>query len=265
MANEDSGWAGVGIGSGEQLPWPVDSSLMNEGISMSGHSAGAGWGVGPWDLAQGGITGMPSPGDGGTGSVIPGADGGSATPENRDNQMLSPNGLPVPAWTPHGSPNPNGISNLYAAASRVIAAAAANAPHEVNTGMWGVPGTGWSGHYPADPSRTIWFGPQQAKADKYQTMPQKHRLGRSVDPYFEIAPSTDWTNDYNIRQSPYEYFEDYMPITPIGDVVTFPGNPSNDNNPTGPSGPHNWDNYRRQAALARAIAAALQGNLGQGL
>ena len=244
--------------------------LMNEGIP--GPDPGGQWswsgilaytvdmygGVGGQMMAQGGITGMPSPGDGGTGSVIPGADGGSATPENRDNQLLSPNGLPVPRWTPHGSPNPNDISNLYATALRQIALGLANAPHQVNSGLWGVPGTGWTDKWPV---------PQQAKADKYQTMPPKHRVGPKVDPYFEIAPSIDWTNDFNILDNPYEYenwpFPDNQ-ITPIGDVVTFPGNPANDNNPTGPGGgPHNWDSYRQQAALARAIAAQLQGNLGQ--
>ena len=239
----------------EGIPGPIPggpwrwSSILAYTVDMYG-------GVGGQMMAQGGMTGMPDQG-GSSGSVIPGADGGSSTPPNRDNELLNPNGLPVPSWTPHGSPNPNGVSNLYAESARLIAMVAAQAPHEVNTGMWGVTGTGWSGHYPVDPNRTIWFGPHQV-ADKHQTMPTKHPQGPRVDPYFEIAPSVDWTNDYNIMNSPYEYenwpFPDNQ-ITPIGDVVTFPGNPANDNNPNGPGGSNTTPEQRElAAALARALS-----------
>ena len=248
---------GEGIYTSSPGPAMSWGAILNFSIDMYG-------GVGGQILAQGGVTGMPSPFDGGTGSVIPGADGGSATPPNRDNELLNPNGLPVPSWTPHGSPNPNGISNLYAAAARQIASAAANAPHEVNSGLWGVPGYGWSNQWPVDPNRVDWYGhAQPAKADRYQTMPQKHHQGPAADPFFSIQPFVD-PHDFIIMQSPYEFIDDYLPIIPIGDVVTFPGNPANDNNPTGPGGgPHNWDNYRQQALLSAAIARILSGNLGQ--
>ena len=171
---------GQDYGEGIYTSHPLAMSwggILNFTIDMYG-------GAGGQMMAYGGITGMPDQ-NGSSGSVVPGADGGSSTPPNWDNELLSPNGLPVPAWTPHGSANPNAISNLYALAAAEIAYGAAIAPHQVNSGLWGVPGTVWTDKWPV---------PQQAKADKYQTMPTKHHVGPAVDPYFEIHPSVDWTN-----------------------------------------------------------------------
>jgi len=244
----------------------ADDFPMNEGIGGPASNLG-GWswsgilayttdmygGVGG-QMAAGGITGMPAPDSGSSGSWVPGSGGDGSTPPDRENELLNPNGLPVPRWTPgRGSPTQNGISNLYAAAAGVITSAAANAPHEVNSGLWGVSGFGWSDVWPVDPRRVQWFGPRKA-GDKYQTMPTKHPQGPRVDPSFEQIP--EYSQDFDfLRNSPYENEVPYQYFHQIGDVVTFPGNPANDNNPTGPGGgPHVWENYRRQIQLQKAIS-----------
>ncbi len=178
-------------------------------------------GVGGQMMAQGGVTGMPAPDSGSSGSVIPGAGGGSSTPPNRDNELLNPHGLPVPSWTPHQGHGPNfAVQSLLDAEQAAIASAAKMAPRQVNSGMWGVPGTGWSWTFPTHPWTTKWFGPQKVAADKYQTMPTKHRTGEQVDPYFEIHPTLDWTNDFNSKQSPYEYYDWPFPDNQITPIVT---------------------------------------------
>ena len=206
-----------------------DDFPMNEGIGGPASDLG-GWswsgilattvdmygGIGGQMMAAGGMTGMPSQFQGDSGSWTPGTDGSgnTQTPQNRENELLSPNGAPIPPWTSHGSLNPNNPSNLYAAAAGVIASAAANAPHEVNSGLWGVPGFGWSNQFPVDPWRVKWFGPQKA-ADRYRTMPSRHQRGPRIDPFFSMQPYTD-PNDPIVRDDPYEYENgmDYH-ITPI--------------------------------------------------
>ncbi len=240
-----------GEGIYTSLPGPAMSwgAILNFSIDMYG-------GVGGEMMAQGGVTSMPDSG-GSSGSVIPGSDGGSSTPPNRDNELTNPNGLPVPSWTPRQGYGENAaIQPLLDATARAIASALAYAPRQVNTGLWGVPGYGWSGHFPADPNRATWFGPRKV-ADKYQTMPAKHPTGPRVDPSFEQIP--EYSQDFDfLRNSPYEYEVPYQYFHQIGDVVTFPGNPANDNNPVGPNGaPHNWESYRRQIQLQKALALFL--------
>jgi len=244
----------------------ADDFPMNEGIGGPASDLG-GWswsgilayttdmygGVGGEMMAEGGVTSMPDSG-GSSGSVIPGSDGGSSTPPNRDNELTNPNGLPVPSWTPRqGSGENAAIQPLLDATARAITSAQASAPRQVNIGLWGVPGYGWSGHFPADPNRATWFGPRKV-ADKHQTMPTKHPTGPRGDPFFSIRPPED-TLDTMIYDSPYEYEVPYQYFHQIGDVVTFPGNPANDNNPTGPDGgQHVWENYRRQIQLQKAMS-----------
>jgi len=77
-------------------------------------------GVGGEMMAEGGVTSMPDSG-GSSGSVIPGSDGGSSTPPNRDNELTNPNGLPVPSWTPRqGSGENAAIQPLLDAIARAI-------------------------------------------------------------------------------------------------------------------------------------------------
>ena len=264
MADTDaSGWTpippgtdyGEGIYGASNAGWSW-STILSYTPDMYG-------GAGGEMMAAGGVTGMPDSG-GSSGAVIPGSDGGSSTPPNRDNELTNPNGLPVPSWTPHGTSGMSPGEQLAAQMSKSIASVGANVSRQVNTGEWGMPGYGWSGHFPADPNRATWFGPRKI-VDKYQTMPTKHPQGPRVDPSLEQIP--EYSQDFDfLRNSPYENEVPYQYFHQIGDVVTFPGNPANDNNPSGPGGaPHNWDNYRRQAYLARQIARALAGNLGQGL
>ena len=242
----------------------VPGSAFDEGVGQ----AGAGDYADPFGIynapvvdvvANSGITGMPAPDSGSSGSWIPGAGGDTSTPPNRDNELTNPNGLPVPSWTPRQGYGENAaIQPLLNATAAAIATAAANAPRQVNPGLWGVPGYGWSGHFPADPNRATWFGPRKV-ADKYQTMPAKHPTGPRVDPSFEQIP--EYSQDFDfLRNSPYEYEVPYQYFHQIGDVVTFPGNPANDNNPVGPDGgPHNWEFYRRQIQLRKALEAQTKG------
>lgn len=191
----------------------------------------------------GGVTGPPDEWGGSSGYV----GGADSTPYSggSDNTPPARHG---------GGQTPSAAQQLYNDSKKLADAVQAQAPRQANSGLWGVAGYSWTGKWPA---------PQQTKADKYHTMPQKHHLGPRLDPSLEQIP--EYSQDFGVfRNSPYENEVPYQYFRRIGDVVTFPGNPANDNNPTGPGGaPHNWDNYRRQAALARAIAAQLQGNLGQ--
>ena len=256
--------------------WTTIAPGYDPGEGLYGSGAGGGWSMSQiatysldmyggifGDIAQGNITGPPVPGSGSSGSVTTDQNGdtGTSTP---------PTGFPRGS-TPqefHGS-GTSAAEQVYLDAQRAIATAMAEATHFVNTGYWGVPGYGWSGVFPVDPYRIKWFGPKPQQAAWAPSRFRNVIVGPRIDPFFSINPPED-TNDHLIGSSPYEYEldpnVDWHNFFQINNVVPFPGNPANDNNPAGPDGgPHNWDNYRRQAALARAIAKLLEGNLGQGL
>ncbi len=224
-----------GDGGGDAAPWPDPGVPLNEGIPGPVPDGPWSWsgilattvdmygGVGGQMMAEGGITGMPDESTGGSGSWTPGANGGgdTQTPPNRENELTNPNGLPSPRWTP-GHGGSGGANQLARDTARAIANAITYAPRQINSMHWGIPGFGWSNVWPVDPYRVKWFGPKpmQIKADKYQTMPTKHRTGEQVDPYFEIHPSVDWTNDFNVMQSPYEYYDWPFPDNQITPIVT---------------------------------------------
>ena len=97
----NEGIGGSGLGSDLQgWNW---SGILAQTVDMYG-------GIGGQMMAQGGVTGMPDS-SGSSGSVIPGADGGSATPPPDFPRGSTPQQWPIPSTkTPHGSSAANPLS-----------------------------------------------------------------------------------------------------------------------------------------------------------
>ena len=171
----NEGIGGSGLGSDLQgWSW---TGILAHTVDMYG-------GVGGQMLAQGGITGMPSPDSGSSGGVVPGADGGSATPSPDFPRGSTPQQWPIPSTkTPHGSSAPNQLSIAVSHILAETSAAESASIHAIMTQpRWSSVSTrpprwagtlhpshpGWhSPYYPGD--KSVDFFP-----DPYEDQPEFH-------------------------------------------------------------------------------------------